>query len=504
MSDADVRDLRKDQIALMVEDFYNRNEILHIVPYGYYAEKVIAKYLDSNLSLDAIRRELEKLVEEKKKRLNAQFDPTIVQKNHEFIYAKLRKLIKLLNRSGADYHLAGALAAYVYYGIESTRVHDDIDIHINEKDINKLKNACEAMGLKFHDKRLNSPRVLINGIPTGKHEISATSDKSDFHIGAFCFERMTDGSIISKGYYHDENNKACAREVILSPELAKEIYTKKPIYFHDLPVFITSPEYLYSLKNYTKTEKDLVDIAFLEKHIDREKLARMRILSKTDKHVQCVRVSSLPSPSKINRKAIENDNSELSNMLVQSKKPGEANPVEEKPAESPIEERPVQLEEHLETLVPEEHSPVSPIHPVQNTPEETPSVPIPTPKEEKPKKELEEEHLEAEEDSTEVLEETKKSDLYEMLQEAEEREEVHHSTSRPKDLIQELDSFHEQDRMRPQGLGEFKTFFKQKRERFVEKWNDSDETGFTTKDNILIILFLVVGLTVILLLILTK
>ena len=72
MSDADVRDLRKDQIALMVEDFYNRNEILHIVPYGYYAEKVIAKYLDSNLSLDAIRRELEKLVEEKKKRLNAQ------------------------------------------------------------------------------------------------------------------------------------------------------------------------------------------------------------------------------------------------------------------------------------------------------------------------------------------------------------------------------------------------------------------------------------------------
>ena len=512
MSDTDVRDLRQDQIALMVEDFYNRNEILHIVPYGYYAEKVIAKYLDSNLSLDAIRRELEKLVEEKKKHLNAQFDPTIVQKNHEFIYAKLRKLIKLLNRSGADYHLAGALAAYVYYGIESTRVHDDIDIHINEKDINKLKNACEAMGLKFHDKRLNSPRVLINGIPTGKHEISATSDKSDFHIGAFCFERMTDGSIISKGYYHDENNKACAREVILSPELAKEIYTRKPIYFHDLPVFITSPEYLYSLKNYTRTEKDLVDIAFLEKHIDREKLARMRILSKTDKHVQCVRVNGLPATSKINRKAIENDNSELSKMLVHSEKPGDANPVEEKPVESPVEEKalessieesPVQLEEHLEKPA-EVTSQVSPIHPVQNTPVETPSVPIPTPKEEKPEKKPEEEHLEAEEDSTEVLEETKKSDLYEMLQEVEEREEVHHSTARPKDLIQELDSFHEQDSMKPQGLGEFKTYFKQKRDRFVEKWNDSDETGFTTKDNILIILFLVVGLTVILLLILTK
>ena len=282
MSDMDVRDLRGDQIALMVEDFYTQNEILHIVPFGYYAEKVLSKYLDSNLSLDAIRRELEKLVEEKKKHLNAQFDPTIVQKNHEFVYAKLRKLIKLLNRSGADYHLAGALAAYVYYGEESTRVHDDIDIHINEKDMNKLKNACEALGFTFHDKRLNSPRVLINGIPTGKHEISATSDKSDFHIGAFCFERMPDGSIISKGYYHDENNKACAREVILSPELAKEIYLKKPIYFRDLPVLITAPEYLYSLKNYTKTEKDLVDIAFLEKHIDREKLARMRILSKTD------------------------------------------------------------------------------------------------------------------------------------------------------------------------------------------------------------------------------
>ncbi len=318
MTEEDVRNIRSDQIALMVEKYYAQYEELHYLPFQHLVEQAIAKFLDTDLSLEEINVQLDKIAKEKIQAKSQQYDDASIQQNHEMIYSRLKQLITLCNKEGIDYHLAGALSAYVTFQEESFRPHHDIDIHLNERDIEKFQHICEQMHLSFQDNRLNSPRVLKDGIPSGNHEVVANDPESDFHIGVFCFERLVDGTIISKGYYHDENNQPCAREVIISSDLAKEIYSKKPVLFSGIPVFVTSPEYIYSLKSYTKNEKDKIDLEFLEKRIDFDRLARIRELSKNGKFVQCVPVTTLPSPSKINHQSLENDNSELSKMLVET------------------------------------------------------------------------------------------------------------------------------------------------------------------------------------------
>lgn len=208
------------------------------------------------------------------------FNPELVKKNHEEIYSKLEILVKKLNEKGIDYQLAGALCAYIKYGVELNRIHDDIDINLNEADISKFKEACEEMGLQFHDDRLTTPRILKKGIPTGEHEVLATLDGSDFHIGAFCFERKPDRTIVNKDYYHDENGQVYTRNDIMNSELANEIFGREQVDFRGQKLTITPPEYVYRLKKYTKKDKDLVDIMFMESRIDKDKLKKIYELSK--------------------------------------------------------------------------------------------------------------------------------------------------------------------------------------------------------------------------------
>jgi len=237
-------------------------------------------------------------VEEMRKR----FDPEMIKSNHKEIYDKLEMLVEKLNSYGIDYQLAGALCSYIKYGVESSRTHDDIDISLNEADMDKFRRVCEEMGLNFADNRLTSPRVLKRGIPSGEHEVIATLDGSDFHIGAFCFERQPDGSVINKGYYHDENNMPCSRNDIMSPELASLIFGREVVNFRGHQLCITPPEYIYKLKSYTQNQKDQVDLEFMRSRIDQDKLSRINLLSANSK-TELVRVSELP---KLNSDTITN------------------------------------------------------------------------------------------------------------------------------------------------------------------------------------------------------
>lgn len=250
-------------------------------------QRAIDMFSNSDLSYEEIVEQINKLasqvikryIEEKEKRFNLE----LVKENHKEIYDKLEILIKKLNERGVDYQLAGALCAYIKYGVESDRTHDDIDINLNESDMNKFREVCEEMGLQFHDNRMTTSRVLKNGIPAGDHEVLATLDGSDFHIGAFCFERKPDGTVINKGYYHDDSGQIYTRDEVISPELAEEIFGREEVDFRGQKLVITPPEFVYRLKNYTKKDKDLVDIMFMEGRIDKSKLERINELSKKSK-----------------------------------------------------------------------------------------------------------------------------------------------------------------------------------------------------------------------------
>ena len=278
-------DTRKRQITIILSTYYNSSDFSFLTkdPLDKLLEEAFNKYLNTDLSIDKINDEIAKDIIEKKKKSENIDDISL---NHKKIYSRLEELIKLLNEENIDYQLAGALSLYLKYGEESKRCHHDIDISVNEKDIKKLKNVFEKMNLKFNDIRFNSLKVLKNGHLSGKHEISALEEDSNFHIGVFPFERLADGTLITKGYYHDSNNNPCCMEDIISESLAKLIFENKPITFKGMPVYITSPEYIYVLKSEKKSDKDIEDIKFLEDKINKDKLNKIKELSKTDKATQ--------------------------------------------------------------------------------------------------------------------------------------------------------------------------------------------------------------------------
>ena len=252
-------------------------------------KQAINMFKDSSEEYDIVVQKInalaKQMIQNYLEELEKRFNPELVKKNHEEIYSKLEILAKKMNERGIDYQLAGALCSYIKYGVESNRTHDDIDINLNEKDIDKFREVCKEMGLQFQDNRLTTPRVLKNGIPSGEHEVIATLDGSDFHIGAFCFERKPDGTVINKGYYNDENGEIYTRNDVISPELASEIFGKEQVDFRGQKLMITPPEYVYKLKSYTRNTKDLRDLEFMQGRIDKEKLARISELSKTSQIV---------------------------------------------------------------------------------------------------------------------------------------------------------------------------------------------------------------------------
>lgn len=306
-SKIDEREERIRKITLLVQAYYDAFEFLHRYPVDNLISRALDMYLDTDLTIDQVNEEIAKIVMKMKNDASRYTDEDSIKQNHKKTYSKLEEFVKLLNAEGVDYQLAGALCGYIKYGEESKRYHEDIDISINEKDIPKLKRICEKMGLKFSDNRFNSPRILKNGIPSGEHEIIATEDNSDFHIGAFAFERLADGTIINKGYYHDSNNNPCCREETISSELASLIYEKEPIDFRGVPLYITSPEYIYMIKNYTRKEKDMQDVEFLDDKIDKDKLNKIKELSKTERFTQNTLVTKKPE--------VKEDNPELQDML---------------------------------------------------------------------------------------------------------------------------------------------------------------------------------------------
>ena len=288
------RENRKLEITFTIQTAYYAHKFLQEQPLDLLVQKALDLYLDSDLTIEEIRRAIQEKINDMLGDYNKRYDLENVTKNHEVIYSRLEQLVIGLEAAGVDYQLAGALCGYLKYGKESDRCHDDIDINVNEKDIGKLKKVCEGMGLSFHDNRLTSPRVLEGGIPRGEHEVIAQDPDSDFHIGAFPFERLADGTIITKGYYHSEGDIPCCREEIIGSNLAKEFFGKEKIDFKGHPLYITSPEYVYMLKEYTDSGKDRHDRDFLKNKIDKDKLNRIKELSKTETATQCVQVMTLP------------------------------------------------------------------------------------------------------------------------------------------------------------------------------------------------------------------
>lgn len=308
------KELRQEQITLLVKTYYDSFDFLKSESLSTLTDNALRLFLDSDLTMDEINDEILIGIMSRKKVYDDRYNEENVRKNHEEIYKRLEQVTRLLNEAGCDYQLAGSLCAYLKYDTPSDRCHDDLDFNINEEDFDKFKEICLAMGLSFEDRRLHSPRILKNDIPSGEHEVIARDRESDFHIGIFPFERLEDGTVIVKGYYHDEYGDSCVSETIFLPDAASEIFGHDEIEFRGSTLNITPPEYVYILKSYTRSQKDLSDIEFMEERIDKDRLAKLKKVLKDGKVVQNVPVTRIPDGNVHNQ--YSSSSSEINDMLI--------------------------------------------------------------------------------------------------------------------------------------------------------------------------------------------
>ncbi len=231
---------------------------------------------------------------------------------NEFLTSRFHELIEMLQKEGIDYQLMGPFSAYLKFHDDFQYTIPSIQIHLNEKDIERFKNICQNLSLEVRDQRLSSLKTIKDGISLGEEAVTVYDDAHLF-IDVFCFERLADGTIISKDYYHDDDNNPRAKESIFSSKLAKEIFGRDTISFFGYMIPVVSWEYLFIMK-----EGNPLFLNFIESKIDQRKTSIIRNLMKTDKVVQYVLVSDLPETSQINSNLIENDNTKISQMLLDS------------------------------------------------------------------------------------------------------------------------------------------------------------------------------------------
>ena len=247
------KDRLKQKIEFLIEAYYNNFDFLRYDSLENFKKEEIDKYLDSGLSFEEIQERIENDVLEDEK----------ISKNHQDLYDTLEELAYLLRLADVNYYIEGGLVGYLKYNEESNRVHNNINITVEEKDYDKFKSICNTFGLEVVERSNTKTEVL---------------DENDINICLSSFKTLNDGSIVSKKY--DENGNL--KEEFFNSKLAKIVYGNESADFREYKLNVILPEYVYYLKKDSSSEKDNIDIEFLKDKIDKSKLDLVEELSKIE------------------------------------------------------------------------------------------------------------------------------------------------------------------------------------------------------------------------------
>lgn len=229
---------------------------------------------------------------------------------YDTLYTKFCELMKLFQKEGLDYQLNGEFSVSLKYRNEFFPMSSIIQINLNEKDIKRFESICNNLNITVKDNRMHSLKKLGEKGITGPSEIVALYNDIPL-MEIHSFERLVDGTFILKDYYQDDEHHTKAQETIFGSKLAKEIFKKDNLNLMDYTIPIVSIEYLFLEKT-----ASLKLINFLEKKIDNRRVSNIRNLLRCDKAVQFVLINELPNANIINHDSIENDNTDISHMIL--------------------------------------------------------------------------------------------------------------------------------------------------------------------------------------------
>lgn len=183
-----------------------------------------------------------------------------------------------LNALGVDYYIVGAVGAYLRAGIDSGRLHDDLDILIEEKSVDLLEEVFKNSDYEFQDNRFSSEKILNEKNYTdGKHEVIAKAKNSDFHIGFFLFSKTSETYTITE-YFRDGNTQKKIERTL--PTKYFQYQYDEPIQYGRSQFKTVTPECIYKNKLGMEREKDKYDCGMLRDLVDFGRLEHLHRMSK--------------------------------------------------------------------------------------------------------------------------------------------------------------------------------------------------------------------------------
>lgn len=192
-----------------------------------------------------------------------------IKENHLIVNESIQEVCNKFNELGVDYYIVGALPVYLQTG-KMSRTHEDIDFFVAEKDLPKVAQALASTKYKFHDHRLDSPRVYGEDgkLICGDHEVVADREDNPFHLGFFLFKREKDGSVTQREYHARIDEKGVKIPVLFERKISKEKfainYGEEPVRYLNTQFRASTPESVYDIKSYMLQKgfrkKDAIDV----------------------------------------------------------------------------------------------------------------------------------------------------------------------------------------------------------------------------------------------------
>ena len=267
----------------LIEDKYVIKD-LAVKAYSNYRnnEPLYTRFLEIIMEINpSLCRSVDYMKEVLRKRFLNDIDGNMpLDDNHKLVNNTLVDMTSLFNMSDIDYYLVGALSSFIKTGQPLFRYHDDIDIMINEDDIPKASEIMKAMGYSFYDDRYPSTeRVKELEEHPLPHIVLAQNPDNEFHVGFFVFRRNPDNSIVERVFSHKIVDNQVEVGIL---ERAADLtgtnlrYDETPTEYLGTSFKTSSIEFVYSLKSFTRREKDITDMEVLQPFVDEEKLKELK------------------------------------------------------------------------------------------------------------------------------------------------------------------------------------------------------------------------------------
>lgn len=198
------------------------------------------------------------------------------------------EMIESFQKIGIDYQLSGRVISFLKYKEIYSPQFSPIHFFLNEKDIPIFQKTIESLSLVCFDLRLKSPKVLIDGKCSSLYDFYVQSG-SDVVMYVTPFERLADGTIVLKEYYHDDELRSRVLETIISNKLSKVVFDSETIFFFNHAIPIVAYEYYCITRN---EEEEFLN--FLDIRIDSDVLFQIKRLMDSDSILEDSFVTTTP------------------------------------------------------------------------------------------------------------------------------------------------------------------------------------------------------------------